>query len=89
MGWLNRIDSAVLICELVIDAEGEVRMIEVAPIIVDYNVDHLRVWHLAGAVTCSIPPPDINSVIILGFLIRFSCGKGLGGLGLCKVTSVS
>ena len=55
---------------------------EIAPIIGDFNVLHLRIRELPPGILRPIPKADIDAVVILGFLLFLPCFEALYGVGL-------
>ena len=54
----------------VVDAQGEMGVAEIAPVVGDNDVLDIRIWQVASLIVVgTIVPADINAVVILGFLL--------------------
>ncbi len=66
----------------VVDAQGEVQEVEVAPVLAYVYVVNPRIRELAAGVLRAVPKAHINAVVVFGFLLFFPCfesGKRVRG----------
>ncbi len=69
----------------VVDAQGEMSVAEIAPVIGDYDVLDIRVWQMPSLIVIgTIVPADVDAVVVFGFLLLFPGFKRRDGMSFLK-----
>ena len=67
-----------------VDAQGEMNVDEIAPVLGNLDVLDIRMREFAVLRLRSVPPPHIDAVVILRFLVTLTGGEKLQGVGLIE-----
>lgn len=67
-----------------IDAQGEVDIVKIAPVLGNLDVLDIGVRQFSIRTLRAVPPADINAVVILGLFIALPGGERLKGVRLIK-----
>jgi len=81
---------AAAVCQGVVDAQGEMQEVEVAPVLAYVYVVPPRIRQLAARVLRAIPKAHIYAVVVFGSLLFLPCFERLEQVSLHKgVTALS